>query len=143
MEKAIPDIKLILESEAIAGVSSKKVHILGTYKQKGSITTIQLKAVKDLIDAELLAQIAVDYETQRSGDQALVAVLDLESDTLSLSQRKSFSEVFRSAIARSGHFNLASSAEIDKMDPDQIQRSTGCTRDECAPSSGSSWVWIG
>jgi hypothetical protein len=137
LEDAIPGIKLILQSQAITGVSANSIHIVGSYKQKGKTISIQLQAVKDLMSGEVIAQTAVEYTTGvETGDQALVAVLDLESNFLSASQRKGFSEIFRSSIIRSGRFNLASSSEVDKMDPDQIQKSTGCTRDECGTIIG-------
>ena len=136
LERAFPEIKLIAESEAVAGISSSALHIKGTYRQKGETVTVRLQAISDAIGGEVLNRTSVTYRTQKSGDKTLVAVLDIESDLLSASQRKSFSEIFRSGIARSGRFVLASSSEIDKMDPDEIQRSTGCTRDECGTIVG-------
>jgi hypothetical protein len=89
-----------------------------------------------MISGEVLAQTSVSYSTDRSVNKALVAVLDIEADMLTEEQRKGFSDIFRAALARSGQFNMASSAEIDKMDADQIQNTTGCTRDECATIIG-------
>jgi hypothetical protein len=137
LEKALPKAKMLLESQAVAGVSSTNaIFIYGTYEQKGIKTTLRLQALKGMMSGEVLSQISVSYTTHKLVNKALVAVLDLETDILTNDQKKGFSEIFRAAITRSGHFNMASSAEVDKMDADQIQKTTGCTRDECATVIG-------
>jgi hypothetical protein len=137
LEKVLPEATMLLESQALAGVSSTNaIFIYGTYEQKGKITTLRLQALKGMISGEVLAQTSVNYSTDRSVNKALVAVLDIEADTLTEEQRKGFSDIFRAALAKSEQFNMASNAEIDKMDADQIQNTTGCTRDECATIIG-------
>ena len=137
MEKVLPDVKMLIESQAVARVSaSNAIFIHSTYEQKGKTSTLRLQALKGMLSGEVLAQTSVAYISKKSVNKALVAVLDLEADNLTNAQRKGFSEIFRAALAGSRQFNMASSAEIDKMDADQIQTSTGCTRDECVTVIG-------
>jgi hypothetical protein len=137
LEKALPGAKMFLESQALAGVSSTNtIYFFGTYEQKGQIITLRLQALKGMISGEVLDQTSVSYSTDKSVNKALVAVLDIEADTLTEAQRKGFSQIFRAALAQSEQFYMTSGAEIDKMDADQIQSATGCTRDECATVIG-------
>ena len=137
LEKQSTNLTLIDLSEAVAGVSSKNtVFIKGSYQQKGEIVTLRLQAVKGAISGEILSQIDVKFGMGSTRSRSLVAVLDIESDTLGDQQRKAYSDVFRSILNQIDEFDLASSADIDKMDPDQIQKATGCTRDTCATIIG-------
>ena len=132
-EEKIPDIKLMDETESLAGISYKgTVIIKGSYEPKGKYTTIRLKAIKDRMKGKLLAQTKVDFETQKVSQKTLVAVLDLEGEMLSKNMRKAFSEIFRAALSKTDSFEIASSAEVDKYSPDKVQKSNRCTRDECA-----------
>ncbi|MCP4757545.1 MAG: hypothetical protein GY866_42345, partial [Proteobacteria bacterium] len=47
-----------------------------------------------------------------------------------------FSDVFRSVFTEADLFDMVSSADIDKMSPDTVQKQTRCTRDECATIIG-------
>lgn len=110
-----------------------EINLSGTYEMKADTVTLRLQIFKD---KEILAQYNVDYEADQTRKKSLVAVLDIEAENLEKSQRKAFGDVFRSHLADTGVFDLASSAEIDKLDPDVIQKSTGCTRDTCATIIG-------
>jgi hypothetical protein len=50
---------------------------------------------------------------------------------LAKKNQKYSSDMFRSQLARIGGLELVSSSEVNKLDPDAIQKS-GCTKDECA-----------
>ncbi len=133
LERRYPDIKLILLSESIVGVASRNsVFIKGSYRQQGGIITVRLQALKGALSGEILAQTAVSFEQGKPHRRTLVAVLDLEAETLNSVQRKAFSDIFRTTLGKIGGFDLASSADVDRMDPDQIQKTTGCTRDSCS-----------
>jgi len=135
-EKQFPEVKLIDESESIAGVSSKNtLFIKGSYKQKGGTASLQLKAIQGILTGEIIDQVSVEFETQLR-KKTLVVVLDIESKVLNSSQTKAFSDLFRSFVEQKGNIVLASSADVNKMNPDAIQKQTGCTRDECATIIG-------
>jgi len=131
-----PEVKLVDISESVTGVSSRNsVFVKGHFQQKGNIATLYIKAFKGTLDGELLHQAVVDFETEHR-QKSLVAVLDIEAKFLTLDQRKIFSDIFREALGDTGVFDMASSADIDKMNPDEIQVATGCTRDSCATIIG-------
>ena len=135
-EKQFPEVKLIDESESISGVSSKNtLFIKGSYKQKGGTASLQLKAIQGMLTGEIIDQVSVKFETQLR-KKTLVVVLDIESKVLNSSQTKAFSDLFRSFVEKKGNLVLASSADVNKMNPDAIQKQTGCTRDECATIIG-------
>jgi len=129
-------VKLIDESESLAGVSGgNTVFIKGAYKQEGSLATLSLKAIKGIMTGEIIDQASVVFETQYRR-RTLVAVLDIESDVLNKNQRKIISEMFRESLGEIDVFEMASSSDIDKMNPDDIQQAMGCTRDTCATVIG-------
>ena len=137
LEKQFPEFKLILQSEALAGVSSENaIFVKGTYEQKGRVTILRFQAVQGLYSGEIVAQTSVEFETERTRRKTLVAVLDLKATSLNVEQKKVFSDIFRTALRKMNVFEIASSAEIDKIDPDSIQEVSGCTRDECATIIG-------
>ncbi len=82
-----------------------------------------------------MALYEVEFET-KAHRKVLVAALDIESEVMNANQLKAFSDIFRTALSRTGEFELASSSDIDKMNPDEIQQATGCTRDTCATIIG-------
>ena len=135
--KKFPKFKLILQSEAIGGITSKDaVFIKGSYEPRGKTIILRFQAVKGLFGGEILGQVNMAYSTKKARKKTLVAVLDIEAKTLRLEQRKILSDVFRTAFGDIGAFDMASSSEIDKMDADQIQVASGCTRDTCATIIG-------
>lgn len=137
LEKKFPKFKLILQSEAIGGITSKDaVFIKGSYEPRGKTIILRFQAVKGLFGGEILGQVNMAYSTKKARKKTLVAVLDIEAKTLRLEQRKILSDVFRTAFGDIGAFDMASSSEIDKMDADQIQVASGCTRDTCATIIG-------
>ncbi|MDH5559941.1 MAG: PEGA domain-containing protein [Deltaproteobacteria bacterium] len=139
LERHFPKFKLILLSESLSGISSKNaVFIKGTYEPSGEITKIRLQAVSGLKDGEILSQISVSFETETKRERTLVAVLDFEAPDLDERQVKGFSEMFHSMIVNKNAFDLSSSADVDKMKPESIQKQQDCTRDECATIIGQS-----
>ena len=137
LEKNFPDKKRISMSDSTVGISSRgTLFINGTYEKIGNKIQVEFKVLKGLASGELIAQARVSYTTGRYKESTLVAVLDIESEDLNKQQTKIYSEIFRSALNNTGVFNLASSADIDKMDPESIQQASGCTRDECATIIG-------
>ncbi|MCP4757430.1 MAG: PEGA domain-containing protein [Proteobacteria bacterium] len=132
-----PEVKLIDIDESVAGIPSLgTVFVKGSYEPQGGNTILRLQAIKGVLEGEILAQAQVTFETGKTVRRTLVAVLDLEARTLNEEQRRIFSDVFRSVFVKLGAFDMASSADIDKMDPDQIQKATGCSRDSCATVIG-------
>ncbi len=135
-EQQFPEVKLVDVSESVTGISGKStIFVKGNYRKKGESATLYLKAFKGMMDGEVLYQTMVVFDTEFR-QKTLVAVLDIEAKSLNHEQRKILSDIFREALGETGEFEMASSAEIDKMDPDQIQKSTGCTRDTCATIIG-------
>ena len=133
IERKFPEVKLVDISESLAGVSLKsKIVLKGSYEQKGDSTILRLQTLKGVMSGEILTQSTFEFETGRVTEKALVAVLDLEAKTMDEEQRKAFSDILRSALGNIGRFEIVSSAEIDKRNPDEIQKQTGCTRDSCA-----------
>jgi len=137
LERVFPESRLVLLSESVVGVSSKDtVFIKGTYQQEGKITILRLQVLKGTLTGEIIAQAEVNFDTESTIKKSLIAVLDIEAETLNDDQRRIFSDIFRSALLKYGNFDMVSSADIYKMDPDEIQRATECTRDECATVIG-------
>ena len=84
LEKHSSDLKLIDLNEAAAGVSSRNtVFIKGSYQQKGKTITLRLQAVKGALTGEIVSQVDVSFDLGSTRSRNLVAVLDMESDSLS------------------------------------------------------------
>ena len=136
LEKHFPGVNLVSLSSSISGINVNKVVIIkGTYEKQGTQVKLRFQALLGM-GGNILAQTDSDYETEKKVQKTLVAVLDIEADQLSATAIKAYSDIFRTALSDLGNFNLASSADIDKMNPDAIQKTTGCTRDECATIIG-------
>ena len=136
LERNFPKFKLLLASESLTGISvNRAVYMKVTYDPQGDTTTLRLQAIQGM-NGEILAETSVKYDSKVIIQRALVGVLDLEGEDLSEKQRKAYSEIFRSQLISSNAFNVASSAEVDKLDPDAIQENLQCTRDECAAIIG-------
>ncbi|OGG95035.1 MAG: hypothetical protein A2527_12440 [Candidatus Lambdaproteobacteria bacterium RIFOXYD2_FULL_50_16] len=136
LEKHFPKFKLVFLSESIAGVNlMKALMVKGEYEQKGETTTVRFAALNGL-QGEVIAQASVEFATEQKTKESLVAVLDIEATYLNPDQVKAFSDMFRAALINVAQFNLASSADVSKMDPDKIQKAYGCSRDECATIIG-------
>jgi len=133
LERQKPDFKLFLVREAAA---EEDVYLTGSYEPKGEKTRLYLRIVKGVENPRILAQFQDEYRSGRVRRRTLVAVLDLEADSLNTSARKAFSEIFRSTLSRQDVFDFVSNADIDKLDPESIQKTSGCTRDECATIIG-------
>ncbi len=129
LERLSPDFKLFLGK---GPNKDKEIYLAGTYEIRENKTIVKLRIFKG---NEIIAQKEVDYDS-KSHRKTLVAVLDLEAKTMNEVQRKTFSDIFRAAFNEIGAFDMASSADIDKMNPDEIQRQAQCTRDECATIIG-------
>ncbi|MCP4752938.1 MAG: hypothetical protein GY866_18785 [Proteobacteria bacterium] len=130
LERQAPDFKLFLGRGG--GNPNRKIYLEGKYEKEGGITSVKLWVSKK---KEVLAQVEVEYDS-KTYKKTLVAVLDIEAKTLNREQRNVFSDVFRSYLNEIDEFEMASSADIDKMSPDDIQKQTGCTRDTCATIIG-------
>jgi len=100
------------------------------------VVSLKLSATIGL-KGTILAQAQVEFENVSKVNKQLVAVLPLEGKDLTPDQRTAFSDAFQSSIAQSGEYQLASSAEVSKMSPDEIQKVQNCTRDECATTIGA------
>ena len=136
LEDALPSAKLNLLTESQTGASLiNTIFIRGTYEPRGEKVFLRFQATLGL-EGSVLAQKQVDYTTNRTRSKTLVAVLDLEAPSLTASQRRIFSEIFRNAINATGQFDLAATDEISKMDPDAIQRKYKCSRAECGTMIG-------
>ena len=130
LEKQTPDFKLFFGK---GEKEDKAIYLKGSYEKKATVVAVKFQVV---MGNEILAQYEFEYDVEKTHRQTLVAVLDIEAESLNQSQRKAFSDIFRTALSQTKAFDIASSADIDKMDPDQIQKSTGCTRDTCATIIG-------
>ncbi len=129
LEEQRPDFKLFLGETRNR---PNEIHLSGTYEQTDDSVKVKFQIIKG---NEILAQKEVSYDAKKRR-KALVAVLDIEAKHLNLEQRKVFSDIFREALDNLQVFEMASSADLDKMDADQIQQSQQCTRDECATIIG-------
>lgn len=130
LERQFPDFKLFLGR---GQNKEKEIYLAGTYEEKGEKVNVKFRVFKG---KEILAQTQVNYEKQKVHRKTLVAVLDIESDGFSEIELKAYSDIFRSSLIKLDTFEIASSADVDKMNPDQIQQATGCTRDTCATIIG-------
>ena len=130
LERQLPDFKLLQGS---GEDMNQEINLAGTYELKADVVELKLRVFKG---KEILAQFQVDYQIETSVKRTLVAVLDVEAKNLDKSQRRAFSDVFRAYLNERDIFELASIADVDKLNPDVIQQSTGCTRDTCATIIG-------
>jgi len=80
----------------------------------------------------MIAKADVQYFSQKKIKKDLVAVLDIQADSMTLPQRKIYSKVFRTALINTDQFDLISGDEIDRADADKIQSEYQCSREECA-----------
>jgi hypothetical protein len=130
LHKGFPNAKIILQNEAIAGVSGKAVFIKGTYQQRGNKVNVILQAINQT-SGQLIAKAEVDYDSELKIARDMVAVLGLQATNLNKAQISIFSKVFRSELTKTGKMNLIASEYIDSADADKIQHEYQCTRDEC------------
>ncbi len=137
LERYFPKFQLLLLSDSVAGVSERdSIYMKGTYEQEGSKTVLRLQALKGNLSGIILGQTMVGYVSGPKSQQSMVAVLDIESSDVDIKRLKVYSEMLRVALGDTNLLEIASSGEIDKLNPDAIQKSTGCTRDECATIIG-------
>lgn len=135
-QKQFPEVRLVDIEESLTGVSSgNSIFIKGNYQRKGKKGTLYLKAFKGTMNGEVIYQSVVEFDMEYRKTN-LVAVLDIEAKFLNHEQRRIFSDVFREALGESAAFNMVSSADIDRMKPEEMQKATGCTRDSCAALIG-------
>jgi|GEM_PF-6824000 len=131
LENILPNVQLLIASEAIAGIPSGAIMVSVTYELKGNQILLRIQAVKDRVSGEVLTQTKVLFELPKKRSSSLVAVLDLEGEALQKAQRRAYSDIFRSAIHQYQVFDLVSSAELDKMDINAVKSASGCRGDEC------------
>ncbi|MCP4751986.1 MAG: hypothetical protein GY866_13915 [Proteobacteria bacterium] len=125
LERQYPDFKLFLGK---GENTENEIFLSGNYEPKGEKTTVRLKVVEG---DKILARFETDFHT-KAHQRSLVAVLDLETDELTIEQRRAYSDIFRARLNEIDVFDIASSADVDKLDPDAVQQKTDCTRDSCA-----------
>lgn len=127
IERQWPDYKLY-----VGAPEPDQVCIQGSYEKQAHEVVIRLQAFSGCGKPEILGQVTVRYKESKKRRKTLVAVLDIESNELNAMQVRGFSEIFRSELDRIDEFDIASSADVYKFDPEAVQKATGCTRDECA-----------
>jgi len=131
LQAEFPNAKIILEEAALVGVSYKAVMIKGTYQPKGEKIILNIRAIEQTT-GELIAKTNTTYDAERKISEDLIAVLPLEATHLKKAVLKTFTKIFRSALTKTGVFNLVNSDAIDQADADEIQEQYGCTREECS-----------
>ncbi len=131
LQAKFPRAKIILEEESLVGVSFKAILVKGTYQPKEEQIIINLNAI-DQTTGQMIARSEVYYDVKRKGNEDLIAVLPLEAAHLEKPVLKTFTKIFRSALTKTGVFNLVNSDAIDQADADEIQEQYGCTREECS-----------
>ena len=127
-----PAAQIILEEEAMAGVSDMAVFIKGEYIPKGRRVEVTLRAVGDRVSGVEIARVETFFFREIASAENLVAVLPLEAPELVSAAREAFTKVFRSALIASGKFNLVGGDAIDRVDADRIQEEYDCTREQCS-----------
>lgn len=134
LKQLIPDLNLIDLAENLTGIPSNSIIIKGTYKPEGKETNLSISLVEALGDGAIVYQTQMSFEDkkfQRKENSELIAVLDLEADQLDNEQIKIFSDVFRAEMNELDLFQIASSAEVDKLNLEAVQKSKQCNEDEC------------
>jgi hypothetical protein len=130
LQSGFPSARIILESEAIAGISSRAVMLKGTYQQKSGIVYVTLQAINQN-SGQLIAKADVEYDSEMQIAGDMVAVLNIQAANLSKSQNRIFSKIFRSELTKTRKMNLIASEYVDAADADKIQEEYQCSRDEC------------
>jgi formylglycine-generating enzyme required for sulfatase activity len=131
LQTQFPRAELLLSGESLTGVSLKAVVIQAKYQLRGEKTTVNVKAL-DRMSGKVISEMNVLYISQQKVKKNLVAVLDIEAETLTTPQRKIYSKLFRTALINTDQFDLISSDAIDRADADKIQEEFQCSREECA-----------
>ncbi|MCP4749293.1 MAG: PEGA domain-containing protein [Proteobacteria bacterium] len=131
LQAQFPETRILLEEESITGVSAKAVLIKGTYQPQGTLNIVELRAV-DRMSGRMFAKADSSYQVERQKFENLVAVLPLDAPTLDKQVARTFSKILRSALNKTGAFNLVSSDVIDSADADEIQEQYQCSREECS-----------
>ncbi|MDT8446915.1 MAG: hypothetical protein RRB13_08505 [bacterium] len=127
--------KILRADESLTGVGSSVISLKASYEARGGELVLTIRA-QHMTSGEVFDQTRIAFARSGASRGDLFAVLDLEAKALNPAQRKFFSDSFRTALRQTGQFDIASSAEVDKMDPDSVQKQLGCTRDECATVIG-------
>ncbi|MDH5560269.1 MAG: DUF1566 domain-containing protein [Deltaproteobacteria bacterium] len=136
LDQHFPKGRVIEPTESLSGSSiNNAVLIKGKYEIEGNETTLRFKII-NAQDGSILATTRVSYDSKKEINKTLVAVLDIDTSDLNQKQKRIFSRIFRSAITRNSNLSIVSSAEVDKFNPDQIQKALNCTREECAVKIG-------
>jgi len=119
--------KILLKEEAIAGISSRAIIVKCSYQRKRGKVYITLRAIKQMV-----AKSDANYESKEKRYKNLVVVLPFSSKYLDKDTASAFSMIFRSALMKSGQFSLVSSDAVDSADPEKIQETYKCSREECS-----------
>jgi len=132
LDQTLSQIKIVDLSESDAGVSLGSIVMFkGTYQQSGNVMILRVQAV-DGKSGDILVQGETQYKTGSNADSDLTAIMPIESSTITPVQKSIISNLLSNSFANTGYFKLVSTAEIDKMNPEAIEQSYKCTRDECA-----------
>ena len=131
LQSKFPQAKLMLKEEAIAGVSGRAIKIKGAYQQRKGKVIINFQAIKQMA-GEMIAKADVEYASAQKSYKNLVVVMPLEALSLDKNALSAFSTIFRSALINTRRFDLVSSDAIDNADPEKIQNTYKCSREECS-----------
>lgn len=135
LNATIPDADLVVIEESLSGIGlNDAIQVKGEYEQTGENIKLVLTALSGT-GGKLISTSEVEYHQNVQG-KGLTAVLDIEASGLKPNQKKAYSEVFKAALTATGAFQLANSADVDRMNPDAIQKVNQCSRDECATIVG-------
>lgn len=131
LQSKFPQAKLMLREEAIAGISSRAIMLKGAYQQRKGKVFITFRAIGQM-EGEMIAKADVEYASEQKSFKNLVVVMPLEARTLDKPAISAFSTIFRSALINTRQFDLVSSDAIDNADPEKIQATYKCSREECS-----------
>ncbi|MBF0352948.1 MAG: PEGA domain-containing protein [SAR324 cluster bacterium] len=130
-EQKLSNVELLLLSEAIAGISSQAIHVNTTYEIQDNHVILRIRALKDQMSGAVLTQQEILFNLPDKHRKTLVAVMDMESEVLNESQRKAYSNLFRSSLARHPQFHQISAIEMAKVDVNAIKQKTNCREEAC------------
>lgn len=137
LEKQSPDFKFSIYSKSTVAVQNPDMILVkGTYQQEGDQVFLRFQAMESSERAAILAQFHTTYQTSRQLDKNLVAALDIEGNAFNREEAWAYSDIFRSFLIETNQFELVSAAEVRKMNPEAIQQTANCSRDECATLIG-------
>lgn len=130
LQNRFAEAKIILISESLAGVSARTLKLSGTYRFRGKIIELELKAI-DSTTSTLIAKANASYKNTKAVEKDLVLVLPIDAPSFSKKQAEIFSKVFRVELSRTQAFDMISSDAFDRADAEKIQEEYKCSKEEC------------